>query len=139
MGSARAWLEVVDQELAFAAKVAPAIELVRVVQDEAEAEAFRAAWVQVLAAQASALRQRIQVEALISPYRTTSLPLANFIQWRARTDLAGKTIAVLMPHELHAAWWEWPLRRGVAQRLMRRLQRLRRDRVTVLEAPYTLG
>jgi amino acid transporter len=138
MARARTWLDVVDQELAFAAKVAPTIELVRVVQDAAEAEAFRAAWVQVLAAQASALRQRIRVEALISPYRTTALPLANLIRWRAETDLAGKMIAVLLPRELHAAWWEWPLRRGVAQRLKRRLRR-DRDHVIVLDVPYTLG
>jgi len=75
---------------------------------------------------------------MISPYRTTVRPLANSIRWRAATDLAGRSRAVLLPHELHPAWWEWPLRRRVARRLT---QRLRRDvqRAAIIEIPYALG
>jgi hypothetical protein len=147
-----AWLEVVERELALALSVAPNVELIRVVHDAAEAETFRAAWDHVLATQAPVATvatvatrlpgptpgRTVRVEALISPYRTTARPLANFIRWRAETDLADKRIVVLLPRERRAAWWEWPLRLRVAHRLTRRL-RGAASNVSTLDVPYTLG
>ncbi len=134
----RAWLAIVEREIGFAATVAPTVELVRVVHDAAEAEAFRAVWQQILGPQPDAQGRRVTAEALISPYRTTSRPLASFIRWRARTDLSGKSVVVLLPREEHAAWWEWLLRLGIAHRLRNRLRR-RGSGVAVQDVPYTLG
>jgi amino acid transporter len=137
MARHRAWLEVVRREVAFAASVAPHVELIRVVHDAAEADAFRAAWQHILGPQPDAQGRTVTAEALISPYRTTVRPLASFIRWRASTTYAGQSVVVLLPREVHAAWWQWPLRLGVANRLRARLRR--RSPVAVQDVPYTLG
>ncbi len=132
----RAWLEVIEREIAFAATVAPVVELIRVVHDAAEAEAFRAALESVLAVQPAPWGRGVTVEALISPYRTTARPLANFILWRAQTDFAGRSLVTLLPREQRAAWWEWPLRLRTSNRLKKRL---RHGGVDVIDVPYILG
>ena len=134
----QAWQRVVRQELAFAARIARALVVVQVVSDAHEATAFRAKWEQVLADHAPGLFSAVQVDALISPYRTVVLPLANFVVWRARTDLAGKAVAVLLPREVETRWWEWPLKRRLGPQVRAYLEQEQAP-VTLVDVPYTLA
>jgi hypothetical protein len=128
----------VQQELAFAARIAPVLVVVRVVDDEEDARAFRTAWERVVAEQASGYFTSIQVEAVISPYRTIVRPLANFMAWQARTAWAGKAVAILLPLEVGAHWWEWPLQRRVSQQIRAQLKQ-DQARVALIDVPYTLA
>jgi amino acid transporter len=135
--SERTWPRVLHQELAYATHIAPDIRIVRVVKDRSEADAYSAAWDAYLHANDPALQGRVRIEALISPYRTVVLPLANFLEWRQREEFADKRVAVLLPRELKPAWWEWPLQRRIAARVHDELAR--RDGALILvDLPYTL-
>jgi amino acid transporter len=130
---------IVRQELAFAAKVAPEVVLVQVVTDRAAAETFHRAAERLRASvapteDAVAFRD----EAVISPYRTIVLPLAHFIQWQAQTTSKDTRVAVLLPCELHSAWWAWPLRRRVADHVRAELER-DQAAVAIVDLPYTLA
>jgi len=105
-----------EQELAYAARLAPRIQLVQIVHDETEAAAFCATWQGLLQRQEATQQAQINVTAVVSPYRTIVLPLTKFILWQAQQEWAGESIAVLIPREEQPAWWEWPLQRRVAQR-----------------------
>jgi amino acid transporter len=137
-GSARTWPRVLQQELAYAARIAPDVRIVRVVKDHAEAEAFCASWDAYLQTTDPALRAHVQTEALISPYRTIVLPLANFFAWQQREMFAGKLVAVLLPRELNPAWWEWPLQRRIADEVRAALTR-QATPLLLVDLPYTLG
>jgi hypothetical protein len=102
--SERTWPRVLHQELAYAARIAPDIRIVRVVKDREEADAYSAAWDTYLRANDPALQPRVRIETLISPYRTVVLPLANFLEWRQREEFAGRRVAVLLPRELKPSW-----------------------------------
>src|SRR5260221_5885639 len=132
------WRRVGQQKLAFPARIAPALVIVHVVNDLEEAKTFRAKWERVVAEQAPGRFSTIQVEALISPYRTIVRPLANFVTWQGQTELAGKAVAVLLPRELDAHWWEWPLQRRVGQQVRTYLEQ-DQARVTLIDVPYTLA
>jgi hypothetical protein len=84
------------------------------------------------------LAGRVHTEALISPFRTVVLPIANFLRWRHQTDLSGKRVAVLLPRELHPSWWEWPLQRWISRRVRVALEE-QGSGVILLDLPYTLG
>jgi amino acid transporter len=135
---AEARRRVLRQELAFAAKVAPEIVAVNVVDNRTEAEAFRTATERFLASMNLASSAAVQVEALISPYRTIVLPLTNFIRWQAQTAPTGTRVAVLLPCELHPAWWTWPLRRRVADLVRKELEHEQAG-VAIIDVPYTLS
>jgi amino acid transporter len=137
-GSARTWPQVLQQELAYAARIAPDICIVRVVNDRAEAEVFLASWDIYLRSADPALRAHVRTEALISPYRTTVLPLANFLAWQQREMFAGKRVAALLPRELKPVWWEWPLQRRIADEVRATLTRQATSLVPI-DLPYTLG
>jgi amino acid transporter len=135
-GSARTWPRVLQQELGYAARIAPDIRIVRVVKDHAEA--FCTLWDAYLQSTVPALRAHVQTEALISPYRTTVLPLANFLTWQQREMFPGKRVAVLLPRELKPAWWEWPLQRRIADEVRMALV-YQGSPLQVIDLPYTLG
>ena len=134
----QAWQRAVQQELAYAARVAPALIVVRVVGDQQEAETYRAKWERVVAEQAPGRFVTVQVEALISPYRTIVQPLATFVTWQARTDLAGKAVAVLLPREMGTRWWEWPLQRRVGLQVRLHLEQQQAP-VTLIDVPFILA
>lgn len=136
--SERTWPRVLQQELEYAARIAPDIRIVQVVKDHREADAFCAAWEAYLKAEPPVLRGRVQTEALISPYRTVVQPLGSFLEWRQREEFAGKRVAVLLPHELRPVWWEKPLQRRIAAGV--RAMLAHHDQPLVLvDLPYTLG
>lgn len=132
------WARVLAEELTYAARIAPEIRLVRVVENQWEADEFRAAWTRFQESAAPDSARRIQAEVLLSPYRTVVLPLAHFLEWQQAYAFAGKRVAVLLPREVHPAWWEWPLQRGVAMRLRRQLQR-DHSTLVLIDLPFRLG
>jgi hypothetical protein len=127
-----------QQELGYAARIAPDIRIVRVVKDRAEAEAFCALWDAYLQSTVPTLRAHVRTEALISPYRTTVLPLANFLTWQQREMFPGKRVAVLLPREVKPAWWEWPLQRRIADEVRMALIH-QASPLQLIDLPYTLG
>ena len=136
------WPIVLEQELAYAARLAQALVVVQVVEDRAEAETFCAQWQAYLHTLPAALQERITVKAVISPYRTVVLPLVHFLQWQAQQEYAGKSVAVLLPYELRSAWWEWPLQRHVAGQVRRHLEQeqVAQDAgLAVVALPFRLG
>lgn len=135
---ARDWDRLLQQELAYAARIAPRLRIVEVVISQQEADTFRASWNTYLRTHAPALAERIQTEAIISPYRTVVLPLANYLVWRQQEEFAGKRVAVLLPSQIVMAWWEWPLQRRTALRVRHDLAQ-RRSPLLLVDLPYTLG
>jgi hypothetical protein len=75
---------------------------------------------------------------LVSPYRTVVRPLTAFIAWQARTAPSGTEVAVILPHQMHTAWWEWPLRRRVDDHMRAALAHTAAP-VVVIDLPYTIG
>ncbi len=132
------WPQVLAMELGYAARIAPDIRIIKVVNDPQEANHFTTSWTAYLQASTLPFRNRIHLEALISPYRTIVLPLTHFLLWREQHDFAGKRVAVLLPHEVNRAWWEWPLKRWVALRVRQRLRRMQGP-LLVIDLPYTEG
>jgi amino acid transporter len=128
---------VIDQELAYAARIALQVRIVKVVTTQEEADAFCTSWNRHLVTCHPELKSRARMELVLSPYRTVVLPLANFLEWR-REEFPGKRVAVLLPREAHPAWWEWPLQRRVAPRVRQELQR-RNSPLLLVDLPYTLG
>jgi amino acid transporter len=132
------WRQVVAQELAYAAQLAPTLLVVDVVTDRSEADAFCASWRAFLHTQEeAALQQRVTVKALISPYRAVVWPLVHFLEWLSQHAYAGKRVAILMPCETQPAWWEWPLQRHVAAQVRRHL--IHDTALTMIDFPYRLG
>ena len=132
------WRQVFQQELVYAATIAPQIRLVRVVGSREEADAYCSDWMRYVQMRDPGLASRVRTEALISPYRTVVLPVANFLVWRRQSDLAGKRVAVLIPRELHPSWWEWPLQRWIARRVHQALEQ-EDSGLLLVDLPYTLG
>ena len=133
-----AWPRVLEQELTYAASVAPKIVIVRVVNDQSEADSYCEAWTAYMDGGDPAMKARMRVEALISPYRTIVLPLSNFIRWQQKEEWSGKKIAIILPSESQPAWWEWPLQRRIATRVRQRLIHFHDKNVTLIDLPYTL-
>jgi hypothetical protein len=132
------WPLVLSRELAYAARIAPELRIVRVVEDRQEADDFCAAWNDYMQPkQNQTPLPRVQVEVLLSPYRTIVLPLANFLIWQQQHEFPGKRVAVMLPREEHQAWWEWPLQRGAAMRVRSYLQR-QNSTLLLIDLPYTL-
>ncbi len=130
-------LDAIDQEIAYAAQIAPQIRIVRVVTTRQEANTFSRDWDDYLQARDPALRRRTRAVAVISPYRVFTLPMANFLEWEQQHEFAGKRAAVLLPREVNAAWWEWPLKLRRAARVRTLLQR-RHSPLLLIDLPYTL-
>ncbi len=131
------WAEVLSEELAFAARIALDIRIVKVVEEQKEADDFRASWAHYVEANGATLPHDTRAEALVSPYRTVVLPLAHFLDWQLTHDFAGKRGAVVLPREAHPSWWEMPLQRGVASRLRRELAH-ERSPLVIVDLPYVL-
>ncbi|HLY30958.1 MAG TPA: amino acid permease, partial [Ktedonobacterales bacterium] len=137
------WPQVVEQELDYALSVADKVVVLHVVESAHEGEFFRMGWKRYLAAQGVAPSQRarrlqqVEIEILVSPYRTIVAPLVNFIRWRCRDIYTEQRVVVLLPRQLHRKWWEWPLQRRVARRVRRQLQA--DGAITVIDVPYELG
>ncbi len=132
------WPKVMRQELDYASRIAPDMRLLQVVGNQKDAEHFSREWQAWVDANDPELKNQIHTEAVISPYRTVVLPVANFLRWRQEHDLEGKRIAVLVPREVNPSWWEWPLQRWIARRVQHELEQ-ENSGIQVIDLPYVLG
>jgi Amino acid permease len=98
--------------LAYAASLSLPVLALHVSPSEQEAERFRRYW--------QAWGDHLPLEVVVSPYRATLAPLANYIEalQRQRPDL---TLTVAVPELIPKRWWQRILHNRIAQRLRRML------------------
>ena len=112
------------QALAFARSVSPNVKAVHVSTSKASADEFKAAW--------SALAADIDVDVLVSPFRSLVPPLLRYIDAIDRSD--SRPITVVVSEFVPRHWWEWLLHSQTAFRLKAAL--LFRPNTIVIDVPY---
>ncbi len=102
------------QALGYAASMAVPVLALHVSPSAEEAERFHRYW--------RAWGDHLPLEVVVSPYRATLAPLANYIEalHRQRPEI---TLTVVVPELIPAHRWQQPLHNRVAQRLRKMLTR----------------
>lgn len=113
--------------LAYAASLSVPLLALHVSPSEAEAERFHGYW--------QAWGDHLPLEVVVSPYRATLAPLANYIEalHRQRPDL---TLTVVVPELIPARRWQRLLHNSIAQRLRRML--IQYQGIVVTSVPFHL-
>jgi amino acid transporter len=113
--------------LAYAASLAVPVLAVHVSSSEHEAERFRRYW--------EAWGDHLRLEVVVSPYRATLAPLANYIEalHRERQDI---TLSVVVPQLVPRHSWQWLLHNRIGPRLRRML--IRHEGVVIIDVPFHL-
>jgi hypothetical protein len=113
--------------LAYAASLQLPVLAVHVSPSEEEGKRFHRYW--------KAWGAYLPLEVVVSPYRATVAPLANYIEalHRQRPDI---TLTVIVPEVIPAHRWEAILHGRMAQRLRRIL--IRQDGIVVTSIPFHL-
>jgi amino acid transporter len=113
--------------LAYAASLQVPVLAVHVSPSEEEGKRFRRYW-EVWGA-------HLPLEVVVSPYRATVAPLANYIEalYRQQPDI---TLTVVVPEIVPARRWESILHGRIAQRLRRIL--IRHEGIVVTSVPFHL-
>jgi amino acid transporter len=113
--------------LAYAASLSVPLLALHVSPSEAEAERFHGYW--------QAWGDHLPLEVVVSPYRATLAPLANYIEalHRQRPDL---TLTVVLPELIPARRWQRLLHNRIAQRLRRML--IQYQGIVVTSVPFHL-
>jgi len=114
--------------LAYAASLGVPVLAVHVSPSSEESDRFRGYW--------AAWGDHVPLEVLVSPYRATLAPLANYIEalHYQRPDL---TMTVVVPQLIPAHRWAALLHNRTAQRLRRALVRYRG--IVVTDVPFHLS
>jgi amino acid transporter len=113
--------------LAYAASLQVPVLAVHVSPSEEEGERFHRYW--------NAWGAYLPLEVVVSPYRATVAPLANYIEalHRQQPDI---TLTVIVPEIITAHRWESILHGRIAQRLRRTL--IRHEGIVVTSVPFHL-
>ena len=113
--------------LAYAGSLSVPLLALHVSPSEEEAERFRGYW--------KAWGDHLPLEVVVSPYRATLAPLANYIEalHRLRPDL---TLTVVVPELIPARRWERLLHNRIAQRLRKML--IQYQGIIVTSVPFHL-
>jgi amino acid transporter len=113
--------------LAYAASLSVPLLALHVSPSEEEAERFRGYW--------KAWGDHLPLEVVVSPYRATLAPLANYIEalHGQRPDL---TLTVVVPELIPARRWQRLLHNRIAQRLRKML--IRHEGIVVTSVPFHL-
>jgi amino acid transporter len=113
--------------LAYAASLNLPVLAVHVSPTETEAERFRRYWEE--------WGDHLPLEVLVSPYRATLAPLANYIEalHRQRPDV---TLSVVVPQVIPRHSWQWLLHNRIGPRLRRML--IRYAGIVIIEVPFHL-
>jgi MFS family permease len=113
--------------LAYAASLSVPLLALHVSPSDEEAERFRGYW--------KAWGDHLPLEVVVSPYRATLAPLANYIEalHRQRPDL---TLTVIVPELIPARRWERLLHNRIAQRLRKML--IQDQGIIVTSVPFHL-
>jgi amino acid transporter len=101
--------------LAYAASLAQPVLGVHISADEAEAERFHGYW--------QAWGDHLPLEIIVSPYRSTVAPLANYIE-ALHYQQANVTLTVVVPEVVFKRRWQRILHGRVAPHLRRALRPL---------------
>ena len=114
--------------LAYAASLQVPMLAVHVSPSEEEGQRFHGYW--------KVWGAHLPLEVVVSPYRATVAPLANYIEalYRQQPDI---TLTVIVPEIVPARRWESLLHGRIAQRLRRIL--LRHDGIVVTSIPFHLS
>jgi hypothetical protein len=113
--------------LAYAASLQAPVLAVHVSPTEEEGKRFQGYW--------KAWGDYLPLEVVISPYRSTVAPLANYIA-ALRGQQPGVTLTVIVPEVITAHRWESVLHGRIAQRLRRTL--IHQDGIVVTSVPFHL-
>lgn len=113
--------------LAYAASLSVPLLALHVSPSDEEAERFRGYW--------KAWGDHLPLEVVVSPYRATLAPLANYIEalHRQRPDL---TLTVVVPELIPARRWQRLLHNRIAQRLRKML--IQDQGIIVTSVPFHL-
>jgi amino acid transporter len=113
--------------LAYAASLSVPLLALHVSPSDEEAERFRGYW--------KAWGDHLPLEVVVSPYRATLAPLANYIEalHRQRPDL---TLTVVVPELIPARRWQRLLHNRIAQRLRKML--IQDEGIIVTSVPFHL-
>jgi amino acid transporter len=113
--------------LAYAASLSVPLLALHVSPSDEEAERFRGYW--------KAWGDHLPLEVVVSPYRATLAPLANYIEalHRQRPDL---TLTVVVPELIPARRWQRLLHNRIAQRLRKML--IQYQGIIVTSVPFHL-
>ena len=113
--------------LAYAASLSVPLLALHVSPSEQEAERFRGYW--------KAWGDHLPLEVVVSPYRATLAPLANYIEalHRQRPDL---TLTVVVPELIPGRRWQRLLHNRIAQRLRKML--IQYQGIVVTSVPFHL-
>ncbi|MDQ6691852.1 MAG: APC family permease [Candidatus Dormibacteraeota bacterium] len=113
--------------LAYAASLSVPLLALHVSPSEQEADRFRSYW--------KAWGDHLPLEVVVSPYRATLAPLANYIEalHRQRADL---TLTVVVPELIPARRWQRLLHNRIAQRLRKML--IEYQGIIVTSVPFHL-
>jgi amino acid transporter len=113
--------------LAYAASLSVPLLALHVSPSDDEADRFRGYW--------KAWGDHLPLEVVVSPYRATLAPLANYIEalHRQRPDL---TLTVVVPELIPARRWERLLHNRIAQRLRKML--IQYQGIIVTSVPFHL-
>ncbi len=114
--------------LAYAASLAVPVLALHVSPSAEEAERFHGYW--------RAWGDHLPLEVVVSPYRATLAPLANYIEalHRQRPEI---TMTVVVPELIAAHRWQQPLHNRVAQRLRKMLTR--EPGIVIASVPFNLS
>ena len=113
--------------LAYAASLQVPVLAVHVSPSEEEGKRFHQYW--------NVWGAYLPVEVVVSPYRATVAPLANYIEALHRQQ-PHTTLTVIVPAIVPAHRWEWILHGRIAQRLQRNL--IRHEGIVVTSVPFHL-
>jgi amino acid transporter len=113
--------------LAYAASLSVPLLALHISPSEAEAERFRGYW--------KAWGDHLPLEVVVSPYRSTLAPLANYIEelHHQRPDL---TLTVVVPQLVPGRRWQGLLHNRIAQRLRKML--IQDEGIIVTSVPFHL-
>lgn len=116
------------QALAYAASMTVPVLALHVSPSAAEAERFHRYW--------RAWGDHLPLEVVVSPYRATLAPLANYIEalHRQRPEM---TLTVVVPELIAVHRWQQPLHNRVAQRLRKML--IREQGIVITSVPFDLS
>ena len=116
------------QALTYAASMTVPVLALHVSPSAEEAERFHRYW--------RAWGDHLPLEVLVSPYRATLAPLANYIEalHRQRPEI---TLTVVVPELIAAHRWQQPLHNRVAQRLRKML--IRQQGIVITSVPFDLS
>jgi amino acid transporter len=113
--------------LAYAASLAQPVLAVHVSADQAEADRFHGYWL--------AWGDHLPLEVIVSPYRSTVAPLANYIEalHYQQTEI---TLTVVVPEVVFGKRWQRALHGRIAPHLRRTLRPL--HGIAITSVPYHL-